>query len=101
LTGVVLLVRQYLNKKDTDKKLGENTEVTHEVKVEAVAARAESKEALLVANGHNAKIAEATQLSAKAAEISTKALERIEAIPLEVHVNNGPKDPVPTISQAE
>ncbi len=63
LTGLAILLRQHLNKKDSDAKLAKNTKLTTETKREAETSRKEVKEALEVANGHNEKIAKSVAIS--------------------------------------
>src|SRR5690242_18108686 len=60
--GVIVLIwRQSKNKTDLAAKIDDNTKKTE-------AGIAKSEEALTVANGHNEKIAKATEIAAKAVE---------------------------------
>lgn len=78
LGTLFLIIRQWINKRDITEKVEAGTKA--------------STAALEVANGHNAKIATAVELSAK-------VLEKIDAAPQKVEVTNAPDCPVPTTTQ--
>lgn len=77
-------------KKKGDERLKKIVAEVQEVKKVAVAAVKYNKEAIEVANGHNAKIASAV-------ELSSKVLEKLESpsVVQQVEVMNTPQHPVP------
>jgi len=68
LGTIVLIVRQHLNKRDTDAKLAENTAVTQEVKAAAVESGVKAEAAFSEANNLNLKL-QSMGIQTKPAEI--------------------------------